>query len=261
MKNHFLFLFAFIFLFSACEVEPVETPSTAEQVMEKVHQWELNTGQSYGLDLQLVDSCMRVSKQNTSGSGECYELSDLFSDLLPNFSKEYLPLIPANPWHIQDVNFCSLGRLQGFVYERNPDGSISWAGSSGAQWDSIIWVIDGVEAWRGPYLQFETYAGASCGGYQPECNGLHDCEMICFYEGAEYRRGGEILALINNVPDNIPECGGGLIADPWYNTQDSTFYFEHPNPFLVPASAKGDLNGDYKVNTLDLVHLLLNLCI
>lgn len=256
MKNILRSLLLISFIgFASCQPEQSGLPSSSEEWFSKITQWEISSGKDTGLTLAVIDSCLNVAEKT---GGQCYTAIDIIGGVLPVFGNEYGSYMPVNNWHIQDVNFCGLGRLFGIMYEVNPDGSISYVGGGGPQWDSIQWVMYDEIVWRGDYLQFETYNGTPCGGYQPPCNGLHDLTMRAFYQGAVYENSGEVFVLINNVPDSIPMCKGGFNAAPWYDTPDSTFYFDDQNPFYLSGS--GDLSGDAQVNTADLIVGLSNLC-
>ena len=266
MKKLIFILFGLTLLLSACQKEPFAEKHRSEDVFLKIKHWEGHSGKQTGITLQQVDSCL--AKIDSGEQEECFSISDLVSDFLPIYGTEYPDIIPVTDGYRQDVNFCSLGRINCFTYQRNEDGTTSWLGTGGIQWDSTQWIIpfevsDGVWeeqlAGTGPSLQFQTYT-IPCDGYQPACNGNHFLTLRSWYQGAEYVNAGEIFILINNVPYNIPQCNTGPDIPLWYDPNEEIIFFPEPYPCLVPGTAKGDYNGDFKVNTSDLLILISNLC-
>lgn len=264
MKKLFLLAISFSFLLS-CTPENVKTETNAEEVFLKIKEWEISSGKESGISLAQVDSCLQIAALSQL-SDTCYSIGNLTGDFLPYYGTRYPDLIPTTSAYTQNVDFCTLGRIFGFVYERNTDGTISWLGNNGLQWDSLQWIIpqeispgiwEEQLAGTGDFLQFQTYT-QPCDGFQLSCNGNHFLTMRAWYQGAEYRNSGEIFVLINNAP--VPDCITNPQIDLWYDPDEEIIFFPDPYPCLVPGTAKGDLNGDAVVNTADLTILLSNLC-
>lgn len=255
MKNLFFTLLAgMLILFSSCQKEDFSQDHRSEDVFLKIKRFEINSGIQTGITLERVDSCLKVASERTDS--ECFTTSDLTGDLLPNFGKVYPDILPVTNGYTQEGNFCFTARITCFGYERNPDGTTSWLGNS-FQWDSTQWIIQNELAGTGPFLQFQTY-NIPCDGYQPSCNGNHFLTLRAWKDGVEYVNSGEIFVLVNNAP--VPTCITSPQIPLWYDPDGEIVFFPDPYPCIVPETAKGDFNGDFTVNTADLVILLSNLC-
>jgi len=253
------FLFAIMISISFLSCEPFSTPlpETAEQYHLFITDYATKHNLKIELSIGLIDSCLSVAEMKTGGS-ECLNFQDLLFDILPYFGTHYEDIIPACAPYFQEGNFCSQTKWREQNYTRNDDGSMLWGGNQDLDFDSVQWWVDGSFAGTGEDLQFQVYVGPDCEGYIPECNGHHALEMRTFEKGAEYRRTGEGYAVLNQAP--YPFCKAGALGEyRWYSTPDTTFYFE-PYQFIVPSSARGDFNGDYKVSTLDIIYVLSRLC-
>jgi hypothetical protein len=251
-----MFLRTTLFILSAilvCGCIKQIPENKSAEVTQLIQKFERENNLDLGISKETVDSCLVESARRTDVL-ECFTTNTLTEEVFPNFGRQYPDLQPAAQSHIQDVNFCGLGRLPVFVYSRADDGAMEYRPDM--QWDSTFYYINGEYAGRGPYLQFATFT-VPCEGFVPECNGTLLMKVECWYNNVEYTREDSVFVLINNSPS--PLCEDVVTVEPWYTSGDYEFYFD-PYEFIEPETAKGDYTNNYRVESGDLIYVLSRFC-
>lgn len=282
--KHIFTLLCTIAIFVSCtkELTPELQQDPAQQVLTAEELVELFS--HYGIRMTEEE----ILDYMNSRSDECYSTIDLLG-LLDEFGDRELDVIPFVPnSEFQDAN-CTVARWDADLAERDPEDSTTM--STSLEPINVVWILDEdppVSTGASLRLPFYTYELGNCdtihfinamgykaielvncdtlinpdcpGIFQPSCNGVHELTVMMEFEsGLVVSRSGTGRGIVNMVPSEFPLCEGvehdpSLLATFDFSTFSSIKF--SPYQFVVQSSLQYDLNGDYVVNSADLVILL-----
>ena len=180
--------------------------------------------------------------------------SFLIGEFLPCYGDSAVDYVPSWPnGYFQDAN-CNTAKWTFVGHLRQPDSTATVVADAP---DSLTWNISGALVHDSLIVQFKTYT-IDCGWFVPPCNGGHIVEVESHIYNASYARSAISYGQVNNVPDSIPSC----LFGPADVTNSGTFWageltkFE-PYQFITEwGCSTADFNGDYYINTEDLLQML-----